>query len=207
MTPILFTAPVVPSARLIWPRKMRLRDRWPARNLRIGRRPQRLRIGRPHDIGRVSMMTSSLSLRWKLDERNSGLEHRQIAEPGILAHVVGRIVLNEAGDGEALAAAELDRGVGAPHRDRRDGDFVERDGALAAELAHLGAHLDADEVVQPAPSGTKSEAPAELLELDRDRVVGARLRDPGNGESRRRKARGSSPIVPRSPSGSARPAR
>ena len=46
-------------------------------------------------------------------------QDRQVRRPGHLVDGVGVVLLEEAGDGEALAVAQLDRGGGLAHGERR----------------------------------------------------------------------------------------
>ena len=92
--------------------------------------------GRPEPIGRrrscagldagwtmygVTMITSSLSPRWKSFDLNSAPMTGNSPMPGRAFVAIDAGLLQQSGDGEALAAAQLDRRLGAPHGQRRDG--------------------------------------------------------------------------------------
>ena len=81
---------------------------------------------------------------------------------------MGGLVLEQAGDGEALAAAELDRGLRAARGKRRNREALDTDRAGVRKLADLGDDLEADEIALEH-GRRKAEAHAELLEFDRDR--------------------------------------
>src|SRR4051794_34106647 len=53
-------------------------------------------------------------------------EDRYIAERRDLGHVLRRAVLQQAGQREAFAAAELDRGLGPPDGERRYAEAINR---------------------------------------------------------------------------------
>src|SRR3546814_14244574 len=67
-------------------------------------------------------------------------EDRQVAEAGNLAVLLAAVVLDQAGDGEALARRQLDRGLRPPGGQRRNreaaGDHLDRVGELADLRAH-----------------------------------------------------------------------
>ena len=79
------------------------------------------------------MITSSLSPRWKSLDLNSAPITGTSPIHG-RAFVVEARLLQQPGDGEALAAAQLDRRLGAPHGQRRDRQRAAGDGTLTAPL-------------------------------------------------------------------------
>ena len=74
--------------------------------------PRRAHQARRHDDGEVGF----LLLIGRAAEQRA--EHRHVAEPGQLLLRGRADALQQAGDHEALAVAQLDRGVGAPHDQR-----------------------------------------------------------------------------------------
>ena len=71
------------------------------------------------------------------------------------------------GEGEALAAAELDRRFSPPCRQRRDLEAVDLHGPGVGELADFGDDLEIDEIVLQH-RWRERKADAELLEGDGD---------------------------------------
>ena len=145
------------------------------------------------------MMTRSVSFFWYAALRSSAPSTGTSASQGSCFWSVVLIALQQAGDREALAVAQLDRGVGAAHDQRRDRDrrrsWID---VGRIDLAHLRLDLQVDHAV--AEHGRREgEADAEFLELDRDRAEVRRR--PGSGT---RRPRGSSRYRPRAPPGSAR---
>ena len=105
-----------------------------------------------------------------------GPEHRNIAEGGELADIVGDVVLQQAGDGEALSAAQFHRGLGAPGGQRGHDKVVQRDRVFARQLADLGAHVQVDPGF-PDDGRREGQGDAEFLELDGHPAVGVGHQD------------------------------
>ena len=103
---------------------------WPSRKnsasfagrVRVERRAQHVAgAGRAHDARRHDDDEVGFFLLVGGAARERA-EDRHVGEPGQLLLVRGVDALQQAGDREALAVAQLHRGVGAPHDQRRDGD-------------------------------------------------------------------------------------
>src|SRR5882757_7685370 len=87
----------------------------------VGERRAQLAAGRLDQIGRDD--DHQLGLRALVGIRfEQRAEHRDVAEPRELDDVLDRARLQQTGDGEALAARQLDGGRGPPGADRRDSD-------------------------------------------------------------------------------------
>ena len=82
--------------------------------------------------------------------------------------------MQQAGDREALAAAEFHAGVGAANGQCRDGNRrvagADLHRALLRELADLRAHVQADSILRH-DRGDEGQGDPVLLELDGDGVV------------------------------------
>ena len=128
----------------------------------------------------VTMITSSLSPRWKSFDLNSAPITGSSPMTGQRVGVVGAGLLQQAGDREALAAAELDRGLGPPHRQRRNGHVAPLPiGTLTAPLVEswlTSGRTRRFSRRRRQHGRDHRQADAELLELDGDRgaaVAGA----------------------------------
>src|SRR6185436_8805314 len=74
-------------------------------------------------------------------------EDRHVAEPRQLLLGIAGDALEEPGDREALAVAQLDYGRGPAHRDRRDRDDAGADRVRRVDVADLGLDLEVDDAV------------------------------------------------------------
>ena len=84
---------------------------------------------------------------------------------GIAALSVLRDVVQQAGDRERLAVAQLDVGLGAPRDQRRNPEALERDAVVEVERADFRLHLQPDHVA--GNRRLEVQPDTELLELDR----------------------------------------
>ena len=108
-------------------------------------------------------------------------EDRDVTQAGGGLGDLRGLVRQQAGDGEALAGAEFDGGVGAAHGEGRDADGhvgVEHrgDAVRLVELADFRADVQADSAGRDH-GGHEGQADAVLLEVDRDGVVAGGDRD------------------------------
>src|SRR3546814_5659556 len=103
-------------------------------------------------------------------------EDRQVAEAGDLAVLLAAVVLDQAGDGEALARRQLDRGLRPPGGQRRNREAAGEHLDGVGELAGLRAHPHGNAAASDQ-GRRESEADAELLEEDGDRVLVLRHRN------------------------------
>ena len=78
------------------------------------------------------MITSSVSAALKARGSEQRAKDRQIAQSRELADVAGDVVLDQAGYGETLAAAEADRCLRAAHAERRYLQIADLDRALVS---------------------------------------------------------------------------
>ena len=98
---------------------------------------------------------------------------------GIAGRVVLADVVEQAGDRERLPVAQLDIRFGAPRRERRDPEALERDAVGEVERADLRPDLQSNHVA--GNRRLEVQPDAELLEDDRHGVRRAALRN-GNRE-------------------------
>ena len=104
-------------------------------------------------------------------------DDRQLAQDGDLGAVFLRQVVEQPGDHERLAVAQLDVGFRAPDGERGNAETRQGDAVAEVERAHLGLHLQADHVA--GNRRLEREANPELLVLNGD-GAGRALND-GNG--------------------------
>ena len=92
-------------------------------------------------------------------------EHRHVADPRKLFQVGVIDVLQQPGHGEALAVAQLDGRVGAPHDQARNRDGADLHHVGGIELTDLGFDFEIDLPVAEH-SGCERQPDAELLPFD-----------------------------------------
>ena len=117
----------------------------------------------------VTMMISSVCWRWKSAERNSAPSTGRFARPGNWFERVVVALLEQAGDGEALAVAQLDRGRGLAGDQARQAEAVDGDAVRRVQLADLGRDLQPDLAVVLHRRGDL-QLDAIVAELDRHAV-------------------------------------
>ena len=125
-------------------------------------RPRRTHQMRRHDNGEIGLVLL-VGLR-----REQRAQHRHAAEPRQLLDLVLVVGLQQAADHEALAVAQLDRGRGAAHDQRRHRDAVaHRHRMGGVDLADLRLDLQVDQAT--AEHGRREgEADAVFLIIDGD---------------------------------------
>src|SRR4029078_9680058 len=118
-------------------RRPRAIERRAQRVARAGRAHQARRHD-DHEIGFFLLISGATHQR---------AEHRHVGQPRQLLLVRATRRLQKTGDREALAVAQLHRGVGAPHDQRRDTDRANADAGGGIDLTHLRLDLQIDHAV------------------------------------------------------------
>ena len=125
-------------------------------------RPRRPHQMRRHDDGEIGLVVL-VGLRGE-----QRAQHRHAAEPRQLLDLVLVVALQQAADHEALAVAQLDRGRGTPHDQRRHRNAVRhRHAVIGVDLADLRLDLHVDQAAAEHGRG-EGEADAVFLVVDRD---------------------------------------